>query len=184
MGKKNLAFKTELNGYKKCEVDERLQKDARRIEVLEAQVALVDGLKDENQRLASEVEKYKKCEDEVKNVLAVATKKAFDIKTDMKLQYALETERLKIFKAKWTSAYDELKRKYGFDTDAAIVESAVTDVSLKIEAILNKDFGIRLTDDATDAEKQLMEEADRLSISQDEINKLVEKLKGELKNVS
>lgn len=120
MGKKNLTFKTELNGYKKCEVDERLQKDARRIEVLEAQVALVDGLKDENQRLASEVEKYKKCEDEVKNVLAVATKKAFDIKTDMKLQYALETERLKIFKAKWTSAYDELKRKYGFDTDAAI----------------------------------------------------------------
>lgn len=184
MGKKNLTFKTELNGYKKCEVDERLQKDARRIEVLEAQVALVDGLKDENQRLASEVEKYKKCEDEVKNVLAVATKKAFDIKTDMKLQYALETERLKIFKAKWTSAYDELKRKYGFDTDAAIVESTVTDVSLKIEAILNKDFGIRLTDDATDAEKQLMEEADRLSISQDEINKLVEKLKGELKNVS
>ena len=174
MGKKNLTFKTELNGYKKCEVDERLQKDARRIEVLEAQVALVDGLKDENQRLASEVEKYKKCEDEVKNVLAVATKKAFDIKTDMKLQYALETERLKIFKAKWTSAYDELKRKYG----------SVTDVSLKIEAILNKDFGIRLTDDATDAEKQLMEEADRLSISQDEINKLVEKLKGELKNVS
>ena len=70
------------------------------------------------------------------------------------------------------------------DTDAAIVESTVTDVSLKIEAILNKDFGIRLTDDATDAEKQLMEEADRLSISQDEINKLVEKLKGELKNVS
>jgi cell division septum initiation protein DivIVA len=184
VGKKNLTFKTELNGYKKCEVDERLQKDARRIEVLEAQVALVDGLKDENQRLASEVEKYKKCEDEVKNVLAVATKKAFDIKTDMKLQYALETERLKIFKAKWTSAYDELKRKYGFDTDAAIVESTVTDVSLKIEAILNKDFGIRLTDDATDAEKQLMEEADRLSISQDEINKLVEKLKGELKNVS
>lgn len=59
MGKKNLTFKTELNGYKKCEVDERLQKDARRIEVLEAQVALVDGLKDENQRLASEVEKYK-----------------------------------------------------------------------------------------------------------------------------
>ena len=116
MSKKNLTFKTELNGYKKCEVDERLQKDARRIEVLEAQVALVDGLKDENQRLASEVEKYKKCEDEVKNVLAVATKKAFDIKTDMKLQYALE--------------------------------------------------------------------ADRLSISQDEINKLVEKLKGELKNVS
>ena len=57
-------------------------------------------------------------------------------------------------------------------------------MSLKIEAILNKDFGIRLTDDATDAEKQLMEEADRLSISQDEINKLVEKLKGELKNVS
>lgn len=48
MGKKNLTFKTELNGYKKCEVDERLQKDARRIEVLEAQVALVDGLKDEN----------------------------------------------------------------------------------------------------------------------------------------
>lgn len=43
--------------------------------MLEAQVALVDGLKDENQRLASEVEKYKKCEDEVKNVLAVATKK-------------------------------------------------------------------------------------------------------------
>ena len=41
-----------------------------------------------------------------------------------------------------------------------------------------------VTDDATDAEKQLMEEADRLSISQDEINKLVEKLKGELKNVS
>lgn len=77
-----------------------------------------------------------------------------------------------------------MKRKYGFDTDATIVESTVTDVSLKIEAILNKDFGIRLTDDATDAEKQLMEEADRLSISQDEINKLVEKLKGELKNVS
>ena len=77
-----------------------------------------------------------------------------------------------------------MKRKYGFDTGAAIVESTVTDVSLKIEAILNKDFGIRLTDDATDAEKQLMEEADRLSISQDEINKLVEKLKGELKNVS
>lgn len=184
MEKKNLTFKTELNGYKKSDVDERLLKDARRIELLEAQIALVDGLKEENQRLSKEIEKYKENEDEVKNVLAVATKKAFDIKTDIKLQYALETERLKLFKAKWTSAYDDLKKKYSFDTDANLVESTVTDVSLKIEAILNKDFGIRLVDDSTDAEKQLMEEADRLSISQDEINKLVEKLKGELKNVS
>ncbi len=184
MSKKDLTFKTQLNGYNKSEVDERLEKDARRIEVLEAQIALVDGLKEENQRLSEEVEKYKKNEEEVKNVLAVATKKAFDIKTDMKLQYALETERLKLFKAKWTGAYDELKKKYKFDTDAMTVESTITDVSLKIEAILNKDFGIPLVDDRNDAEKQLMEEADRLSISQDEINKLVEKLKGELKNVS
>ncbi|MDY6077807.1 MAG: hypothetical protein SPI46_00255 [Eubacteriales bacterium] len=184
MSKKELLFKKELHGYKKSEVEERIERYERRIEVLEAQIALVDGLKEENARLAKETETLRSKEEEVKNVLAAATKKAFDIKTDMKLQYAMETERLKLFKTKWTGAYDDLKKKYGFDKDALLVESTVTDVSLKIENLLNKDFGIQTDNDCDDAENQLMAEADRLSISQEEINKLVEKLKGELKKVS
>ena len=56
MSKKELLFKKELHGYKKSEVEERIERYERRIEVLEAQIALVDGLKEENARLAKETE--------------------------------------------------------------------------------------------------------------------------------
>lgn len=178
------GFTVSRRGYDAAEVDGRIKELEDEIKSLSAQMELVDGLKEENDRLRGELNDMKTKESEIKKVLAVATEKANDIKTDVRLQYALEIERLKIFQAKWTNAYEEIKERYHFDKDALSMEGVVTDTALQLEQLMYKDFGIKLSPTGDEAEQQFKAEAERLEISQDEINKLVEKLKGELKRVS
>lgn len=176
-------FNIARKGYAREEVDARMSSLDGELAAARGQLSLVEGLKEENDAFRAELQKYREKEDQIKTILALANEKAEDIKTDVKLQYALEIERLKIFQAKWTNAYEELKERYRFDKDALSMEAAVTDASLQIEKLLYADFGIRLTPSSDEAEQQFKTEVERLEINQDEINALVEKLKSELKKV-
>lgn len=179
--KKEEQFKMCFKGYNKQDVENCINGLNGEIQSMREQVEVCRGVKEENDRLQIENENLKKKENEINQVLSIALEKANAIKTDAKLQYALEIERLKIFQAKWTNAYEKLKEQYNFDKDSLTLEGVITDVSLKLEQALYKDFGINLTPTGDEAERQFKEEVNRLEISQDEINKLVEKLKGELK---
>lgn len=174
-------FNISFRGYKRCDVDSFIDSLNGELNSMREQVLLARTVKDDNDRLSAELSELKQKESDVKTVLSVAIAKANDIKTDVKLQYALEIERLKLFQAKWTNAYEELKEHYHFDKDALTLEGVISDTSLKLEQALYKDFGISLSPTGDEAEQQFMAEAERLEISQDEINKLVERLKGELK---
>lgn len=181
MKRKDYIFNVVRKGYAREEVEAKMIALDNELNAVRAQLNLVDGLKEENDGLRLELAALKGKENEIKTILALANEKAEDIRTDVKLQYALEIERLKIFQAKWTNNYEELKEKFRFDKDSLMLESVVTDTALQLEQLLYKDFGIRLTPTGDEAEQQFMAEAERLEISQDEINKLVEKLKSELR---
>ncbi|MEG2456240.1 MAG: hypothetical protein RSB08_00285, partial [Clostridia bacterium] len=135
-------------------------------------------------RLHKEIIVFTERENEIKKVLVAATEKASDMSADLKLQYALEIERLKIFQAKWANSYEEIRERYHFDKDALNMESVVANTSLEIERLLYKDFGIKLTPNGNEPEKQFKSELERLGINQDEIIGLVAALKKEIKEVS
>ncbi len=178
---KEYRFNIERKGYAREEVDAKIAALDGEMASLREQLSLALELKDENADMRAKIAAYQEKENEIKTILALANEKAEDIRTDVKLQYALEIERLKIFQAKWTNSYEELKEKFHFDKDALMLEAVVTDTALQLEQLLYKDFGIRLTPTGDEAEQQFLAEAERLEISQEEINKLVEKLKTELK---
>ena len=102
---------------------------------------------------------------------------------DLKLQYALEIERLKIFQAKWTNAYEELKERYHFSKDALNMESVVIQTALDLENMLRKDFSLDKRPSGSDAERQFKSEVKRLKSEDEELSRLLEKLVGEIKKV-
>lgn len=181
----NLQFPLQKKGYNIVEVDKYLanQKEANE-RFLQEQKLYFNELKEQNAKLKAEVDVYAEREEEIKKVLIAATEKADDMSTDLKLQYALEIERLKIFQAKWTNAYEEIKEKYHFDKDVLNMESVVANTALELERLLYKDFGIRLSSSGGEAEKQFKNELERLDIDQNELSGLINKLKAELKEVS
>lgn len=183
--KSKLPFELVRKGYDRIEVDSFLDKQKESYEkVLDEQKQLLDDLKSDNSRLSQEVKALTDRENEIKKVLVAATEKANDMSIDLKLQYALEIERLKIFQAKWTNAYEEIKERYHFDKDALNMESVVACTSLEIEKLLYKDFGIPLSQSGGEAEKQFKAEIERLEVGQEELSRLVASLKREMKEIS
>lgn len=181
----NLKFPLQRKGYKIEEVDAFIKnQNEANDHFLQEQKLYFNELKEKNSKLKAEVEMFSKREDEIKKVLISASEKAKDMSTDIKIQYALEIERLKIFQAKWTNAYEEMKEKYHFDKDILHMESVVANTALELEKLLYNDFGIKLSSSGNEPEKQFKKELERLDINQDELSDLINTLQKEIKEVS
>jgi len=172
------------NGYDKHEVDGYLQKleESNKKLVLTYQDELLK-YKRRNAELEEEVAHLKSREDEIKMSLLAANEKANEMNLDLKIQYALEIERLKLFQAKWTNCYEELKERYHFGKDALNMESVVEATALEIENLLTRDFSLPRENKSSDIEKQFKSEVKRLGMNEDELSSLFEKMKSELNAV-
>ena len=133
-------------------------------------------LKAQCDRLSEELDVYRGREEQIKRALITASEQAEKTVLDVKLRYAMELERLKLFRAKWTGAYEEIKQRYGFAKDTLNMESVAVSVKLELERFLAHDFSLDKGIPAEDTEEAFKEEAERLSEEDEGVRELREKL--------
>lgn len=179
------AFKKVMRGYDEGEVNAFLAKlNDNFADVTTELKSRIAELKNQNEKLLTEIANYKNKEKLIERTMTEATRRANDIENELKTQYALEIERLKIFQAKWTNCYEELKLKYHFDKDANNMESLV--ISTK-QSLIDKlaNLNIVLPTMAVEEELQFRNESERIAkIQAEQADKLVDMLRQEIDDMS
>jgi len=172
-------------GYAVDEVEEYSKQQHEQFEQLaREQRDRINALKERIRALEEELEHYRSREDEIKRSIVAATDKANEMTLDLKIQYALEIERLKIFQAKWTNAYEELKERYHFGKDALNMEAVVANTVTELEKMLHRDFSLDRMQSGGDMERQFKSESKRLTSDDEEMERLFEKFKSEFKRIT
>ena len=133
-------------------------------------------LKAQCERLTEELAVYRDKEEQIKSALITAGEQAEKTTLDIKFRYAMELERLKLFRAKWTGAYEEIKQRYNFSKDALNMESVALSVKLELERFLAQDFSLDRGIPAEETEAAFKEEAERLGEEDSKVRELKEKL--------
>lgn len=72
------------------------------IDLVSKQSKRIEELKVENEKLHKELDKYRALEKEISDTLSYAKKQAESIVSEAKIKYALECERIKVYRQKWT----------------------------------------------------------------------------------
>ena len=182
--KKQNMFTVERKGYSQKEVEDYVLKEIEKSEIIHGeQRRRIEELLDHVDRLKRVVEEYRAKEDKIAEALIVASEKADKMTAEIKLRYAMELDRLNLFRAKWVGVYNELKERYGFDGDALNVESVAISTKLEIERFLQRDFSLSKGEKLSPQEETFRLETERLSSSpsavEDLKNALVEAMKKE-----
>lgn len=133
-------------------------------------------LKAQCDRLKEELSVYRDREEQIKGALLAAGEQAEKTVLDIKLRYAMELERLKLFRAKWTGAYEEIKKRYNFSKDALNMESVAVSVKLELERFLAQDFSLDRGGSAGEEEEAFKAEAERLSEEDGQVKELKRQL--------
>ena len=133
-------------------------------------------LKAQCDRLSEELSVYRDREEQIKGALLAAGEQAEKTVLDIKLRYAMELERLKLFRAKWTGAYEEIKKRYNFSRDALNMESVAVSVKLELERFLAQDFSLDRGGSAGEEEEAFKAEAERLSEEDGQVKELKRQL--------
>lgn len=133
-------------------------------------------LKANCERMSRELAAYHDKEEQIKDALIAAGEQAEKTTLDIKFRYATELERLKLFRAKWTNAYEEIKKRYDFGKDALNMESVALGVKLELEKFLARDFSLDRGDPIETTEQAFREEAERLGEEDEKVRELKEKL--------
>lgn len=133
-------------------------------------------LKAQCDRLNEELSVYRDREEQIKGALLAAGEQAEKTVLDIKLRYAMELERLKLFRAKWTGAYEEIKKRYNFSKDALNMESVAVSVKLELERFLAQDFSLDRGGPAGEEEEAFKAEAERLSEEDGQVKELKRQL--------
>lgn len=145
-------------------------------DALREQKERIAALKAENAKLSCELDSLRAREEQIKTTLVSATEKADKMTLDLKLRYAMELDRLKLFRAKWTQAYEEMKERYHFSKDALNMESVAVSTELEIQKFLSQDFSLTKGDDADKMESDFKGEAARLTPARSGAEELKAKL--------
>lgn len=178
------GFRKVLRGYDEKEVNVFLTKlNDNFASVSEEQKERIDELKEQNEKLVEELNVYRKKEKLIERTLTEATRRAEDIESELKTQYALEIERLKIFQAKWTNCYEELKNKYHFDKDVNNMESLV--ISTK-QTLIDKLGRLNIILPHLESEEQMQfdSESERITkLQEEQADRLVSELKNQIKEL-
>lgn len=135
----------------------------------EAQLAernRIKELQSECERLQNRVDELTAREEQIKSALITATKNADKLSADVKARYAVELERLRLFRAKWNNAYEQMKDRYHFDKDALNMESVAVSVELELKKFLAKDFSLNNGGDENAMEEHFKREVERLTSQQ------------------
>lgn len=178
------GFRKVLRGYDEKEVNVFLTKlNDNFASVSQEQKERIDELKEQNEKLAEELSVYRKKEKLIERTLTEATRRAEDIESELKTQYALEIERLKIFQAKWTNCYEELKNKYHFDKDVNNMESLVINTKQTLIDKLGR-LNIILPHLESEEQMQFDRESERITkLQEEQADRLVSELKNQIKEL-
>lgn len=110
--KKFRRFKLSLTGYNKKEVDEYIFKiQTLNNESLALANQNVNILEEEIKQLKRELKSKESREEEVTEAIIAATNRAKELENAWKQRYALEVERIRLFRNKWESFIEEKKLK-------------------------------------------------------------------------
>lgn len=124
------------------------------IDLVSKQSKRIEELKQENEKLHSELEKYRAQEKEISETLSYAKKQAESIISEAKIKYALECERIKVYRQKWTllaPTNNKNRLLESFDRTSNTLKQC----QLEMENMLANDFGEDL--------ESYIEERDRLN---------------------
>lgn len=176
MKKKNTRFKVKYRGYDAKEVEAYIAETQAKSETAMAQQReRIEALKTQNESLKAELAVLKSREEQIKVTLLKATNTANELDEQIKRRYKAELDRLKLFRAKWTGAYDELKERYHFSKDALNMESVAVQTELELTKYLTQEFSLAKGDDIDDMEAYFKSEVQRLTHLQQQVQLDVEK---------
>ena len=106
-----VRFKTQMRGYDKKEVDEYIHKtneySESKIRELEN---CIERLKDENDYLYAKNSEYRRNEERVSAAIVKAMEVKHSVEEEFRTKVMLEEDRLRIFKEKWTSFAQGIRR--------------------------------------------------------------------------
>lgn len=134
----------------------------------------INCLRSENEGLKREIALLKGREDQIKLALVNATDNAKRLDADVARRYEEELKRLRLFRAKWINAYEQLKERYHFDKDALNIESVAVSVELELKKLLAKDFALDKAPVEDEMEVHFRKEVERLSKLPSSVQRLKE----------
>lgn len=162
--KKYTRFALKRRGYDAEAVEAFIANEqARADEVQISQRERITALTEDNAKLLEEVRMLRGREEQIKSAFIAATQNAEKLTSDVKARYAAELERLKLFRAKWVGAYEQLKDRYHFDKDALNMESVAVSTQLELQKFLMQDFSLNKGGETGEMEEYFRSEVDRLT---------------------
>jgi DivIVA domain-containing protein len=161
---KNVRFKLKLRGYDVKEVENYIKTCEKQSEDVQLeQKERIAQLKEQCVRLNAELESLRSREEQIKATLVNATEKAEKMTADINRRYINELERLKLFRAKWKHAYEEMSERYHFSKDALNMESVAVSTELEIRKFLAQDFSLDKGEAKDEMEEHFDSEVERLT---------------------
>ena len=165
--KKTPRFPLARKGYDRDAVESYIAlEQAKADEIQLEQRERVNALKQENETLKLQVETLKGREEQIKLALVSATQNADRMSEDVKRKYKQELDRLRLFRAKWLGAYEQMRERYHFDKDALNVESVAVSVEIELKKFLAQDFSLNKCVSEDIMEAHFRQEVERLTNQQ------------------
>lgn len=159
-----MEFALEKKGYCKKQVDGYLKSYREDFEkTLKEQKERIDFLKSENEKLSKIIAVYKEKEDCVSEALLSAINKAKEVENAVRIRFAVEGERVKLFQAKWTKYAEKLKNKALPQQESDSLNEYLESVKAQLSEILSENLNISYEKNTSELQSQFMEESARIS---------------------
>jgi cell division septum initiation protein DivIVA len=157
-------FSIVKKGYETSQVDTYVEKVIKFTESkLSEQKKRIEELKEENRALQLKLNEYKEKEKTVGDAILAASEKAEEILGASRIRYALESERLKLFRDKWTKYVESASEKVRKIDDTVNMNAYLTRLDDELKEAIGGDLNIKKARIPSDPEKQFMSERERLS---------------------
>lgn len=115
------------------------------VELIKQQADRINELREENANLLIALEGYRLKEKQISDLVDYAKKQSEDLKNEAKVKYALECERIKLYRQKWTTIINSKKG----DTLSLNYEktlSTLKECQKEMEEMLANDLGENMKD--------------------------------------
>lgn len=159
-------FSIVKKGYETTQVDTYVEKVIKFTESkLSEQKRRIEELKEENRALQLKLNEYKEKEKTVGDAILAASEKAEEILGASRIRYALESERLKLFRDKWIKYVESASEKVRKIDDTVNINAYLTRMDDELRETIGGDLNIKKARIPGDPEKQFMSERERLSVA-------------------
>lgn len=119
--------------------------NAKLVELIKEQAERINELREENANLLIALEGYRKKEKEISDLINYAKKQSEDIRNESKVKYALECERIKLYRQKWTKILNS-KNGESLPLNYEKTLSTLKDCQKEMEEMLANDLGENMQD--------------------------------------